>query len=96
MSVNEITALENKVTLMQQYEAEAEAFKAKADEIRDGIKAQMTDLGTDEITTPKYVIRFISVLSNRFDTKKFKEDMGDEVYTYYLKQVSSKRFTISQ
>ena len=96
MSINEITALENKVTLMQQYEAEAEAFKAKADEIRDGIKAQMTDLGTDEITTPKYVIRFISILTNRFDTKFFNDTATTEIYTYYLKQVSSKRFTISQ
>ncbi len=96
MSVNEIAVLENKITLMQQYETEAESFKAKAEEIKDSIKKQMSDLGTDEITTPNFVVRFIDVLTNRFDTKKFKEELGDEVYTYYLKQVSSKRFTVSQ
>ena len=96
MSINETAVLENKVTLMQQYEAEAESFRKKAEEIKDDIKKRMTELGTDEVTTPKFIIRFIDVLTNRFDTKKFKEDMGDEVYTYYLKQVSSKRFTISQ
>ena len=96
MSVNEIAVFENKISLMQQYEKEAESFKKKAEEIKESIKQQMSEMGTEEITTPNFVVRFIDVLTNRFDTKKFKEDMGDEVYTYYLKQVSSKRFTISQ
>ena len=59
MSNNEIMNLESRIELMQQYEAEANAFKAKAEEIKDAIKEQMTSLQMEEIVTPNYVVRFI-------------------------------------
>jgi len=96
MSVNELQVIENQVKLMQQYEEESANFKAKADEIKESIKAKMTEAGMDEVRTPNFVIRFVQVLSSRFDTKRFKDEMGDEVYNYYTKQVGSFRFTVSQ
>ena len=95
MSTNELVMLDSKINLIKTYEAEAKNLQDKADELKDGIKKQMTDLRTDEITTPNYVVRWVDVLTTRFDTKRFKEDMGEDSYNYYTKQVSSKRFTIS-
>ena len=95
MSNNEIMTLESRIELMQQYEAEANNFKAKAEEIRDSIKEQMTAAQTEELVTPNYVVRFIDVLTSRFDTKLFKEMCGEGLYNQFLKQIASKRFTVS-
>lgn len=95
MSENEIISLESRITLMQQYEAEANNFKAKAEEIRDSIKEQMVAAQTEELVTPNFVIRFVGVLSSRFDTKLFKETCGESLYNQFLKQVASKRFTVT-
>ena len=43
----------------------------------------------------RFVVRFIDVLTTRFDTKRFKEKFGEEVYNAFTKQVPSKRFSIS-
>ena len=96
MSNNEIMTLESRIELMQQYEAEANAFKAKAEEIKDAIKDQMTAMDTEEIVTPNYVVRFVDVLTSRFDTRLFKQTCGERLYNQFLKQVASKRFTVSQ
>ena len=95
MSQNEIMNLEARIELIQKYEADAKALQEKADDLKNSIKNQMTTMGTEQITTPNFVIRFIDVLSSRFDTKRFKEDMGEDIYSYYTKQIASKKFTIS-
>lgn len=95
MSQKEKFELEKLIGQMQKYEAQAEELKKKAEEIKDSIKKVMTDNALEEITTANFVVRFIDVLSSRFDTKRFKDDMGDDAYAYYCKQISSKRFTVS-
>lgn len=50
--------------------------------------------GIEEMRAGIFIIRFTSVLSSRFDTKRFKEQYGD-LYDRYVKQVASRRFTIS-
>lgn len=95
MSENEIINLESRITLMQQYEAEANNFKAKAEEIKDSIKEQMAAAQTSELVTPNFVVRFVDVLTSRFDIKLFKETCGEGLYNQFLKQVASKRFTVS-
>ena len=95
MSENEIINLESRIMMMQQYEAEANSFKAKAEEIKDSIKEQMAVAQTSELVTPNFVVRFVDVLTSRFDTKLFKETCGEGLYNQFLRQVASKRFTVS-
>ena len=71
-----------------------EEIKAEADGIRDSIKELMLEEGTEELEAGAYIVRWTSVLSNRFDTTAFKKLYGD-LYKAYTKQVASKRFTIS-
>ncbi len=95
MSENEIISLESRITLMQQYETEANNFKAKAEEIKNSIKEQMVAAQAEELVTPNFVVRFVDVLTSRFDTKLFKETCGEVLYNQFLKQVASKRFTVT-
>ena len=49
---------------------------------------------TEEMVVGAYIIRWTSVLSNRFDTTGFKKIYGD-LYKAFTKQTSSRRFSIS-
>lgn len=82
------------IETLRDWEAiEAEA-RAEAEAIRDSIKAEMNSRGVEELSSGKYIVRWTSVLSNRFDSTAFKKVMPD-IYKAYTKQVSSRRFTIS-
>ena len=83
-----------KIELLNKYETMIEEMKAEADAIRDAIKAEMTERDTEELIAGQYIIRWTSVLSNRFDSTGFKR-VCPELYKAYTKQVSSRRFTIS-
>ena len=83
-----------KIELLNKYEAMMEELKNEADTIRNSIKAEMEARDVEELIAGQYIIRWTSVLSNRFDSTAFKKVMP-EIYKAYTKQVSSRRFTIS-
>lgn len=89
MSRNDLIA---KIEALNEWEAVIE--EAEADALRDAIKAEMLERDTEELTAGQYIIRWTSVISNRFDTTAFKKVMPD-VYKAYTKAVSSRRFSIS-
>ena len=69
-------------------------IKAEAEAIRDSLKAEMADRGIEELVVGNYIVRWTSVLSNRFDTTGFKKAYG-ELYKAFTKQTASRRFSIS-
>lgn len=91
MSINE---MENKIRKMQEWEQLAADAKAEAEALRDEIKAEMLNQKTEEMTAGKFIVRWTSVLSNRFDTTAFKKEHG-EMYKMYTKQTSSRRFSVA-
>ena len=91
MSTTEITS---KIEALQELEALIEEAKSEAESLRDEIKAEMLKRDTEELTAGQFIVRWTSVLSNRFDSTAFKKVMPD-VYKAYTKQVSSRRFSIS-
>lgn len=90
MSTVDIVA---KIEQMEELEKLIEEAKAEAESLRDEIKEEMMKQGKEELEAGKYIVRWTSVLSNRFDSTAFKKVMP-EVYKAYTKQVSSKRFSI--
>lgn len=92
MAKNELL---RKIELLNEYEAMLEELKAEADEIKNDLKAEMEARDVEEMEVDQYIIRFRSVLTTRFDTKRFKEAMGEDVYNAFTKQVASKRFSIA-
>ena len=91
MSTIEIPA---KIAALKDLESLIEEAKAEAESLRDEIKAEMLNRDTEELTAGQYIVRYTTVLSNRFDSTAFKKVMPD-VYKAYTKQTSSRRFTIS-
>ena len=91
MSTNE---MEDRIQKLLEWEALAEEAKAEADAIRDEIKSEMMDRKTEELMAGRYIVRWTSVLSNRFDSASFKREYGD-LYKRFTKQVSSKRFSVA-
>ena len=83
-----------KIELLNRYEAMMEEIKVEADKVRNSIKAEMEQREVEELIAGQYMVRWTSVLSNRFDSTAFKKVMP-EIYKAYTKQVSSRRFTIS-
>ena len=91
MSTIEIQA---QIESLRALEELIEEAKAEAETLRDTIKQEMLNREVDTLEAGQYIVRWSSVLSQRFDTTSFKKALP-EVYTAFLKQVSSKRFTIS-
>lgn len=83
-----------KIELLNKCETMMEEIKAEADSIRNSIKAEMEAREVEELIAGQYIVRYTSILSNRFDSTAFKKVMP-EIYKAYTKQVSSRRFTIS-
>ena len=91
MSTVEITT---KIDALKELEALIEEAKVEAENLRDEIKQEMLNRDTEELEAGQYIVRWTSVLSQRFDTTAFKKVMPD-VYKAYTKQVSSRRFSIA-
>ena len=91
MSTVEITT---KIDTLKELEALIEEAKVEAENLRDEIKQEMLNRDTEELEAGQYIVRWTSVLSQRFDTTAFKKVMPD-VYKAYTKQVSSRRFSIA-
>ena len=91
MSTVEITS---KIESIKDLETLIEEAKAEAEALRDEIKAEMLNRNTEEMEVGQYIVRWTSVLTQRFDTTAFKKVMPD-VYKAYTKQIASRRFTIA-
>ena len=83
-----------KIELLNRYEAMMEEIKGEADKVRNAIKAEMEAREVEELIAGQYIVRYTSILSNRFDSTAFKKVMP-ELYKAYTKQTASRRFTIS-
>lgn len=61
--------------------------------LEDKIKNEMNKQNTEEMVVGRYIIRYTTVISDRFDTSSFKKVQPD-VYQQYIKQSISRRFSI--
>lgn len=91
MSTNDLVM---KVEQLKELEELLEEVKAEAESVRDEIKQEMMAQDTEELEAGQYIIRWTSVLTNRFDTTAFKKVLPD-VYKAYTKQITSRRFPIA-
>ena len=91
MSTNDLVM---KVEQIKELEELLEEVKAEAESVRDEIKQEMMAQDTEELEAGQYIIRWTSVLTNRFDTTAFKKVLPD-VYKAYTKQITSRRFSIA-
>lgn len=74
MSTIEITS---KIEALKDLESLIEEAKAEAEALRDEIKTEMLNRDTEELEAGQYIVRWTSVLTQRFDTTAFKKVMPD-------------------
>lgn len=91
MTTMELTEKIEQLKSLEELIADA---KAEAETLKDAIKAEMLAQDTEELVCGTHIIRWTTVLSNKFDTAKFKSVLP-EVYKAYTKQSVSRRFTIN-
>ena len=84
----------NKIEALNEWEALMEEAKAEAEAIRDSLKQEMLMRGTEELEVGQYMVRYQSIVSNRFDSSAFKKALPD-VYKSFIRQSTSKRFSIA-
>ena len=93
--MTKVTQLESKIEELNEIEKMMEELKAESEAIKDELKNEMSLRGLDQMEIGQYIVRWTSVLSSRFDTKRFKEEYGENIYKQYTKEVSSMRFSIA-
>lgn len=91
MSTMEITS---KIETLKEWEELAQQAADMIEGIKDELKRLMESQGAEELQAGQYIVRYTTVLSNRFDSTAFKKEHG-EMYKLYTKQVTSRRFTVS-
>ena len=84
----------NKIEALNEWEALMEEAKAEAEALRDSIKQEMLERDTEELECGQYIVRWTSVMTQRFDSTSFKKAMPD-VYKACTKQTASRRFSIA-
>ena len=91
MTTNEMI---QKIEELKEWEQLMEDARQQAESIKDSIKAEMLELDTEELEAGAYIVRWTSVLSQKFNSTEFKKVYSD-LYKAFTKQVSSRRFSIS-
>ena len=84
-------AIDNRVAKLEELEAKKKAVEAEIEKVRAELTGEMVDLGTDELHGSKFLVSYKDIVSNRFDTTKFKKDHAS-LYSAYLRVSMSKRF----
>ena len=91
MSKNDIIS---KVEELKSLEALVKEAEAEIDSIKDELKQYMNAEELSEMEVGTRMMRYITVVSDKFDTARFKKDHGD-MYKDYTRQSTTKRFTVT-
>ena len=92
MSTIEIVS---KIEALKEWDQLAAEAAAEIESIKDEIKRHMDGMGVETLEAGQYIARFTTVQSSRFDTKRFKDEIGEDVYKRFCKEVISRRFSVS-
>lgn len=83
-----------KIEALREWEALASEAAQMVESIRDELKRHMDALGTEELVAGTHILRWTTITSNRLDTTALKKE-NNALYLRYLRQVTSRRFTVS-
>lgn len=87
-------ALENRIRKIKELEAQKKELERQINDLKDEIRRDMIARQEEEHRTKSFVIRFKEIISNSFDSKRFRAENPD-MYSSYLVAGSSMRLTIN-
>ena len=88
------TEIITKIETIRELEELIEEARNEADALRDTIKQMMLNDEIEEMEVGQYMVRYQSIVSNRFDSSAFKKALP-EIYESFIRQGTSKRFSIA-
>ena len=91
MSMNELNTTARDLMSVR---AMIEELQAEAEALTDKLKAAMVERGTEALQGDGWKAAWKNVVSNRFDSKRFKTDYAD-LYNQYSKITTTTRFVLS-
>ena len=91
MATNELIS---KIEALNEWEALMEEAKNEIEALKDAIKQEMLNRDTEELEVGQYMVRYQTIVSNKFDNSAFKKALP-EVYNSVIRQSTSKRFSIA-
>lgn len=86
--------IENRIKKLSALESQIAELQEQVDTIKGELKSDLEEKGLDELKTKNFFIRWKEIVSNRLDSKALKAAFPD-VYNQFVKQTSSRRFTIA-
>ena len=85
--------IENRVKKIQDLEGQKALIESEIKKLRDELIADLEEKGIDETKTERgTVVRWKEIVSNKFDSKQFKDDCP-KIYAQYTRPSVSHRFT---
>lgn len=84
----------NRVRKLKELEAQQKEIEEQIEALKAEIKADMQRKELEEQRAGDYMVRFTTVISNRFDGKAFKADHA-KLYDQYMRTTESRRFSIA-
>ncbi|CUO05428.1 hypothetical protein EAI89_05485 [Eubacterium sp. am_0171] len=84
----------NRVRKLKELEAQQKEIEEQIEALKAEIKADMQRKDLEEQKAGDYMVRFTTVISNRFDGKAFKADHA-KLYDQYIRTTESRRFSIA-
>ena len=91
MSIND---LDTKVTTLRELQADIERLTAEAEAVKDELKAEMIERGSDVLVGTGWKASWKVVESSRLDTKALKAQMPD-VYGRFTVTSKTSRFCLN-
>ena len=86
-------AINYRLKKLMELEAQKKELEKQIENIKSSIQ---TEMGQNEVLeTPKYLVKYTFVVSNRFDSKTFQEDYPN-MYDEYTKKIKYRRFSFSE
>ena len=86
--------ISNRIRKLKELENQRAELDKQIEALKDEIKEDMDSKGLEEQKVGDYVVRFITVVTNRFDSSRLKKEHAD-LCSRYLKETSSRRFTVA-
>lgn len=88
-------ALQNRIRRLQALDLQQAEIEAEKTRLKEEIKKDMEKKGINQIKTGNFIIRCKKIISNRFDSKRFRAEHED-LYSRYQKQHETERFTVTK
>lgn len=83
-----------KIRQIKELENQKKQIEKNIDEIKNEIKIFMDKNKTSELNVDIFTVHWSETTSKKFDSKAFKKN-NEELYAEYLKEITTKRFSIT-